>query len=53
MYSLIIDTFIWSFAIYGFLNFLEEYFLESICYIICKFIYIIKLFKNFIAKKDR
>lgn len=53
MYSLIIDTLIWSFAIYGFIDFMREHFVSSICYIICKVINMTKLYKNIIAKKER
>lgn len=53
MYSLIVDTFIWSFAIYGFLIFNQEYLLESACYIIGKCIYLAKLCKKYIDKKVR
>lgn len=53
MNSLIIDTLIWSFAIYGFIDFVQENFISSVCYIICKVINMTKLYKNIIAKKER
>ena len=53
MYSLIIDILIWSFAIYGFVSFIEEFFINTICYIILKTINIVKFCENIIAKKER
>lgn len=53
MYGYVLDVLIWSFAIYGFISFMQEYFLEVICYCILKCIYIVKLSLKYIVKKIR
>lgn len=52
MYTYVVDVLIWTFAIYGFLIFLKEYLLETVCYIIMKCIYIAKLCEKFIDKNS-
>lgn len=34
MYNFFVDVLIWSFAIYGLFNFLNEFALDFVCYII-------------------
>ena len=53
MYGYVLDVFIWSFAIYGFVNFCKDFLLEWLLYIVLKFIYIVKLSVKFIVKKIR
>ena len=53
MYGYVLDVIIWSFAIYGFVNFVKEYFLETVCYCILKCAYILKLSSKYIVKKMR
>lgn len=53
MYNFFVDLTIWSFAIYGFIKFFEEFILDICCYIVnfCFSIYI--TFKKFVAKFSR
>lgn len=53
MYGYVLDVIIWSFAIYGFISFLKENLLESICYCILRCAYIVKLSSKYIVKKMR
>ena len=53
MYGYVLDVVIWSFAIYGFMNFCKEFLLEYLLYVALKFIYIVKLSVKFIVKKIR
>lgn len=53
MYGYVLDVIIWSFAIYGFIDFMKEFFLEIVCYCTLKFIYIVKLSSKYIVKKNR
>ena len=50
MYNFFIDLIIWTFAIYGFLKFIDEFWLNTCCKIIEIFLYIMLTFKKFIAK---
>lgn len=50
MTSYIMSVFIWSFAIYGFIIFMQEYLIETICYIIMKCVYIAKLYQKYVDK---
>lgn len=53
MYGYVLDVIIWSFFIYGFISFMKENFLESVCYCILKVLYIVKLSSKYIVKKIR
>lgn len=53
MYNFFIDLVIWSFAIFGFLKFIDEFALAGFCKVYRFFEYIIISFKKFIAKKSR
>lgn len=53
MYGYVLDVIIWSFAIYGFISFMKEYLLESVCYCLLKCAYIVKLSSKCIVKKIR
>lgn len=46
-----VDVLLWSFSIYGFLSLVKEYWLEAVCYIIMKMVYILKLCKNYLKIK--
>lgn len=50
MFGYIIDVLIWSFAIYGFLNFIKEFWLDMLCYIVEKCVTLVIFFKKFVAK---
>ena len=50
MIEYIVSVFVWSFAIYGFIVFLQEYLFEIVCYIIMKCVYIAKLWQKYIDK---
>lgn len=53
MYNFFVDLFIWSFAIYGFINFINEFILDIFYYIIIAFVNMAIFFKKFIAKFSR
>ena len=53
MYGYVLDVIIWSFAIYGFINFMREYLLETFCYLVSQSVYIVKISSKFIVKKIR
>ncbi|MBQ8299455.1 MAG: hypothetical protein IJX99_06290 [Clostridia bacterium] len=50
MYGYILDVFIWSFSIYGIVCFMNEYLLETVCYLITKCGNAIKLYRKHVAK---
>ena len=50
MYNFFADLLIWTFAIFGFIKFLDEFLIDIICYIINFFIYIPIILKKFVAK---
>lgn len=50
MYNFFIDLTIWSFFVFGVIKFLEEYAIDSICYIVNFCIYINIMLKKFVAK---
>lgn len=53
MYNFFVDLIIWTFFIYGFIKFLEEFSLDFVCYIIYILINTVTMFKKFIAKFAR
>lgn len=53
MYNFFVDLLIWSFAIYGFIKFMDEYIWDIFCYIISLFIGVTTFFKKFVAKLSR
>ena len=53
MYSYFVDVMIWSFSIYGFISFLREFLLETVCYIILKFVYTVKKLIKYFHKVDK
>lgn len=53
MYNFFIDLTIWSFAIFGFIEFWGEFALDIIRYIVVFFIYINIMLKKFVAKFSR
>jgi len=46
MVNYMVNVFIWSFSIYGFLCFIQEFWLDMICNIISAFQYFTKLGKS-------
>lgn len=53
MYNFFIDLIIWSFAIFGFLKFVDEFALDSFYKVYRFFEYIVISLKKFVAKKYR
>lgn len=53
MYNFFIDLIIWSFSIYGFLNFIDEFILDFFAYILRHLMNICTFFRKFIAKLSR
>ena len=51
MYNYFVDVIIWSFSIYGFICFMDEYLLESVCYIIMKCVYFVRKFRKYLSLK--
>ena len=50
MYNFFVDLFIWTFCIYGFAKFLEEFAYDIICYMALPFTYMVRLLKKCIDK---
>lgn len=53
MYNFFIDLIIWSFAIFGFLKFVDEFALDIFYCIFTFFTYIAMSLKKFVAKFSR
>ncbi len=53
MFSYVIEVFVWSFAIYGFSNFIKENFWEFIDFVGKASCFICKKCVKFVAKKNR
>ncbi len=51
MYNIVVDTLIWTFAMYGFVVFMQEYFVDAICYIVEKCMCVCKLFMRIIDRR--
>lgn len=53
MYNFFIDLIIWSFAIFGFIKFTEEFIWDVFSYIFIAVLRVAIFFKKFIAKLSR
>jgi hypothetical protein len=51
MFNMLVDIFIWTFAIYGFIDVFSDFFWEIVYNIIALCVYISTLFRKIIAKK--
>lgn len=51
MYNVFVDVLIWSFAIYGLINFLDEFAFDFICYIVESCVKVVLAFKRIFFKK--
>lgn len=50
MYNFFVDLLIWTFFIFGFIKFLEEFFYDIIYYGFLPFTYIVRFFKKVVDK---